>query len=76
MATETITVTYRSKKIAKQNLTHMRRLHDGRFHTLVKNTGSLDKEQPGRLIFKPIGEESTKMIMELIRTVGGKVEFV
>lgn len=73
----TITVTWKSKRIAKQNLTLMKSLLNGRLHTLVKNTADkvrVDTETKAGLVdFHPAGPESTKMILELLRITGGKV---
>jgi hypothetical protein len=68
-----ITVQWRNKNIARQNLTFMRTCLNGEFKTLVKNSCKHVREFPGQVSFTLIGQESRKALDVLLGMTGGKL---
>lgn len=69
----TVTVQWRNKNIARQNLTFMRNCLKGEFKTLVKNSCKHVREFPGQVTFNLIGQESRKALDVLLGMTGGKI---
>lgn len=72
-ASNSITVQWRNKSIARQNLTFMREALKGESKTLVKNSSKHVRGEPGQVRFDLRGAESNKAIMVLLGMTGGKI---